>query len=323
MAEKLRVAAVQLDARIGDVPANIAACRELAQAAADDGARWIILPEFFTTGMAFDQAVANGVTAADGPGLELLVELARSHGATTGGSFICRDDDGHTRNAFMLVAPDGRLIGRHDKDLPTMWENCFYVGGDDPGVFTGATDEGVDVGVAMCWELIRRQTAERLAGKIDIVVGGSCWWSIPSWPPRALTARMERKNHLNAVAAAGIFAPLVGAPVVHAAHCGAISCDTPWVPFLPYRGHAEGGAAIFDANGRTLALRTREEGPGHVIADVELARRPTSSALPQRYWLPRRGAVPTLAWNYQRIHGRRWYASNVGPGSASGNDKER
>jgi hypothetical protein len=46
---------------------------------------------------------------------------------------LCRDEDGHVRNAFFLATPDG-IAGRHDKDIPTAWENCFYVGGTDDGL---------------------------------------------------------------------------------------------------------------------------------------------------------------------------------------------
>ena len=49
----MRVAAVQLEVALGDVAANLAACEELARAAAADRAEAIALPEFFTTGAAF------------------------------------------------------------------------------------------------------------------------------------------------------------------------------------------------------------------------------------------------------------------------------
>src|SRR5699024_5602815 len=121
----------------------------------------------------------------------LLRQLATRHHVTVGGSFICRDHDGHNRNAFFLVGPDGRILGRHDKDLPTMWENCFYVGGSDDGIIETSD---ATVGAAVCWEFMRTQTARRLRGRVDIVVGGSAWWSIPPWPPRQLFQRLEQNN---------------------------------------------------------------------------------------------------------------------------------
>jgi predicted amidohydrolase len=302
-----RVAAVQLAAQVADVDHNLQRCDELAREAISGGAQWVILPEFFTTGVAFDERLAHAHQPHDGAAAQLMAGLAREHGVTVGGSFLCRDDDAHVRNAFLLFGPDGGLLGRHDKDLPTMWENCFYVGGADDGVID--TPQG-PAGVALCWELIRSQTARRLRERVAIVVGGSCWWTIPAWPPRVLTARMEQANERNATRAAPRMARLVGAPVVHAAHCGRIECAMPWAP-LRYRGRAQGGASVSDAYGRLLAFRDARDGEGVAVADVRIAAVPPAQPVNGTYWLVRRGPIPALAWEYQRAHGRRWYRDHA------------
>jgi predicted amidohydrolase len=164
----------------------------------------------------------------------------------------------------------------------------------------------VDVGAALCWELMRTQTARRLRGRVDVVIGGSCWWSIPPWPPAPVTRRMEAANARTATGVAQAFARLVGAPVAHAAHAGPVECGMPWSPF-PYRGRFEGGAIVCDAHGNVLAARHREAGPGIAIADVSPGRVEPDDELPYSYWLHRRGAIAALFWNLQRAHGRRWY----------------
>ena len=302
----MRAAAVQLEPRIGDVAANLAECERLAGDAARAGAEWILLPEFFTTGVAFDPDLAGAALRPDGEATDLLTGLARAHGATVGGSFLCRDDDGHVRNAFLLATPDG-VVGRHDKDIPTMWENAFYVGGADDGLLDAGEH---DVGVALCWELMRTQTARRLRAKVDVVVGGSCWWSIPEWPPKAVTRRREAANERLATSVAPRFARFVGAPVVHAANCGDLKCAMPWSP-VAYRGHAEGGASVSDATGRVLAFRDRRDGPGVAVADVEFGRSAPLDRVPDRYWLHRRDPIIAFVWAYQRLHGRRWYTRNA------------
>jgi predicted amidohydrolase len=218
------------------------------------------------------------------------------------------------RNAFFLAGPDGELLGRHDKDLPTMWENSFYVGGMDDGVIEAGE---LTAGAAVCWEFMRSATARRLAGRIDVVIGGSNWWSVPEWRPHALTRWMERRNARNALGAPASFARLVGAPVVHAAISGAFRCRMPELPVLPYMGRFEGGALIAAADGRVLAVRRAEEGSGVAIADIEIGRVPPIEEIPRRYWLHRRGLLPTLAWNTQRWHGRRWYRRHVAAAPAS------
>ena len=233
--------------------------------------------------------------------------MAREERILIGGSFLCRDFDGEVRNAFLLAGPDG-LLGRHDKDLPTMWENALYVGGNDDGVIE-APD--LTVGAAVCWELMRSGTARRLRGCVDLVMGGSNWWSIPRWPPAAYTRRAEAANAATAARAPSVFGRYVGAPVAHAAITGAFSCPMPELPGVTYHGRFEGGAQIADAHGRVLARRDGSEGSGYVIADVDAQRTEPREQVPDRFWLHRRGAVGAIAWNTQRLTGRRWYARHV------------
>jgi predicted amidohydrolase len=303
----MRVAAVQLEVALGDVAANLSACGELARAAAADGAEAIALPEFFTTGAAFLPSLADAALAPDGAATATLTRVAQDAGVVIGGSFLCRDPDGEVRNAFLLAGPDG-VLGRHDKDLPTMWENALYVGGSDDGVIT---TPGLSVGAAVCWEFMRSQTARRLRGRVDLVLGGSNWWSVPPWPPRAYTLRAERRNAALAARAPAVFGRYVGAPVVHAAISGPVECPMPELPFVTYRGHFEGGAQVVDASGRVLARRDGSAGSGYVVADVDARRSPPLDEVPGSFWLHRRGAMAAATWNTQRWHGRRWYARHV------------
>jgi predicted amidohydrolase len=305
----VKAAAIQLEAVVGDADANLAACERLGDEAGAAGAELIALPEFFSTGIGFVPAIAEAALPPDGAATELMRRLATRHGAIVGGSFICRDADGEVRNAYLVIRPDGSVAGRHDKDLPTMWENSFYVGGHDDGVI--AVDDGLTVGAAVCWELMRTQTVRRLRGRIDIALTGSGWWSLSeNWGPGAVIRPLEARNEARARRAAEAFAAYVGAPVVHAAHAGALECATPWFP-LPYRGHFEGATVICAADGAVLAGRDRREGAGVVVADVEPGRVRPSAQPGSGFWLHPRGAAATAAWHVQRAHGRRWYRENV------------
>lgn len=299
-------AAVQLEAVLGDIPANLAACERLADEAGRAGAEIIALPEFFTTGIGFDKSLATAALPPDGAATRLLTTLASRHRALVGGSFLCRDPDGHVRNAYLLADPTG-VTGRHDKDLPTMWENAFYTGGDDDGVLAAGEHA---IGAAVCWELMRTQTVRRLRGRVDLVMTGSGWWSIPRWPPHALFDRLEVDNAATARQAAASFAQYVGAPVVHAAHAGALTCAMPWLP-LGYRGHFEGSTLIATADGTVVAERRADQGEGVVLGEITLGRQPPQLDPPGGFWLHRRGVLPTAVWHYQRQHGRRWYRRHV------------
>ena len=305
----MRIAAVQLEPVVGDVAENLRRCRRLGDEAGAAGADWIVLPEFFTTGMGFVDAIADAALPPDGAGLQLLQELAVRHDAVVGGSFICRDEDGHNRNAWFLVGRDGRVLGRHDKDLPTMWENCFYVGGDDDGVIDA---DGLPVGAAVCWEFMRTQTVHRLRGRVDLIVGGSAWWSIPPWPPASVTERLEASNARTATSVAPAMARAVGAPVAHASLCGSIECAMPMTPGpFKYRGQYEGGACITDGRGGVLAWRGAEDGQGIVVADVEPGRTTPTLEADGGFWLHQRGVLPAAMWALQNAHGRGWYRRNA------------
>ena len=187
----MRVAAVQPETVAANVDANLEECERLANEAALEGAQWILLPEFFTTGMGFIPKLAECSLPANGRATELLLSLAKRHGVNVGGSFLCRDDDGDVRNAFFLATPQG-IAGRHDKDIPTMWENCFYIGGGDDGVLRAGP---LNVGVALCLEFNRAQTVRRLRGKVDLVVGGSCKWGAPKGFPKYFQRHIERYSN--------------------------------------------------------------------------------------------------------------------------------
>lgn len=303
----MKVAAVQLESVVGDVAENLRRCEVLGDEAGAAGAEWIVLPEFFSTGMGFVDAMADAALPPDGPAMTLLKRLATRHSATVGGSFVCRDADGQNRNAFFLVGPDGQVLGRHDKDLPTMWENCYYVGGTDDGVIAAGE---VTAGAAVCWEFMRTQTARRLRGQVDLVVGGSAWWSYPPWPPKAYFGWLEKANAANAEKVAPAMARAVGAPVVHSSHCGTLECRMPLLP-VPYRGWFQGHAMICDAEGTVLAHRAASEGPGVVVAEVTPGRVSPSAEIPDRFWMHRRGVMTAGLWTYQNAHGKRWYRKHA------------
>ncbi|MEV0248075.1 carbon-nitrogen hydrolase family protein [Nocardia sp. NPDC050712] len=307
MRNQTRVAALQLAAEVGNIDANLQMCAELTTRAVRDGAEWVVLPEFFSTGVANRPDLAQNAPPPDGAPTVLLQDLARTHGIHTAGSTLVRDADGHVRNAYFLVGPDGVIKGRHDKDLPTAWESALYIGGTDAGRISLGDKT---IGIAMCWELMRTQTAARLAGQVDLVLGGSGWWSIPTLPPRPLTRWLERRNNIRAVNAPSVFAAYCGAPMVHAAHSGAVSCPLPLAGMV-YGGHFAGGASVTAADGTVLAVRRRPEGPGFAIANITPGRQ-QPRPLPDRFWLQQRGAVATLAWAYQNPWGRAQYRRSHG-----------
>ena len=315
----LRVAAVQMCVDLGAVEANCAAAERLVRAAFARGARWVILPEFFTSGVAFHEKLLDAARPADGTPYALLRRLAREHGGVVGGSFIALRG-GHAYNTFVLAFPDGTTCA-HDKDLPTMWENCYYEGGDDDGAFDTPAGR---VGVAMCWELVRAGTARRLRDRVDLVVGGSCWWDVPDGAEGAEITTLRAQNLELLRTTPGTFARMLGVPLVHASHAGAFEGFTPGDDQRPYRSRWLGETQIVDARGEILARRTRQEGEGVLVADVDLGSPPARRIpIPERFWIPDLPASTLAAWESLNEHGRRYYEEVTLPHRKKGRGASR
>mgnify|MGYP003114935684 CR=1 FL=1 len=305
--ETKRVAAVQMEARVADMPFNLAHAEKLIDEAGEKGARIIAIPEFFTTRIVYDERLFACSLPPENPAVDLLKAKAARYNAHIGGSYL-EMRDGDVYNTYILVEPDG-TVHRHDKDLPTMVENAFYVGGCDDGLI--ATSIGA-VGAAVCWEMIRTQTPRRLRGKVDLLMTGSHWWSGPGW---RITRPME--NDLNAGnmrmmhKTPGFLASLIGAPLLHAGHTGLLEGQFLTVPgtrlTVPTRTELTGETQIIDREGTIIAHRKAEEGAGVIVGDIEIGRSEPRMDIPDRFWTPPKLGYAGLLWHHQNAAGKYAY----------------
>lgn len=304
----MRVAAIQMRAQVGAIARNLSSAEALVREAFRRGAQWVILPEFFPSAVAFTPAMLSALQPLEGPALELMRRLAREQDGIVGGSFIAQSGK-DCFNSFLLVFPNGQYF-RHDKDLPTMWENSYYMGGFDDGILD--TPAG-PVGVAMCWELIRSRTARRLLGRVDLVVGGSCWWDLrlPVSPRYAEDQAQLRELLRNAPAH---LARMLGVPVVHASHAGEFEGLTPGNESMPYVSRYLGETQITDGVGRVLARMTYEDGEGVITADITPGKVAGASApIPENFWTGELPSMAAKAWEHLNPLGRQYYAATVRP----------
>lgn len=307
------IAAIQIETRIGDAPHNIRLAEQMATEAAKHGAEIIALPEFFTSAIAPDDRAYSAVLASGNSAIDMLTRVATKHGVWIGGSMLL-EENGEVYNRYVFVEPSGAKHA-HDKDLPTMWENAFYVGGHDDGCWD--TDLG-GIGAAVCWELIRSQTVTRLRGRVGLVMTGTHWWTLAeNWPAlgprRGLLAGLGAKNQRLSREAPSEFAKRIGAPVVQASHCGtfagryrvASGSDVG----LPYRTHFVGATQIVDAHGTVLASRSATDGPGIVYQKVDVgAITPATELQDDRFWIPELPWLIRRYWDHQNWVNRSVYA---------------
>jgi N-carbamoylputrescine amidase len=300
---KMKVAAVQMTAHLADVDYNLRRAEELLDEAFGMGCEMVILPEFFTSAVAFHRDMMKVAQPSGGPVLEMMRGAARRHNGYVGGSFIA-SRGGDDYNTFVLAFPDGDYA-IHDKDQPTMWENCYYCGGKDHGILE--TPLG-PVGAALCWELVRTRTVHRLRGKVDLLVGGSCWWTLPDRAIPIPGKKSIHRRNLEVMRETPVrMARMLGVPVVHAAHAQDFECSMPLLPGLPYRSFYLGETMIVDAGGEVLARLSREDGEGIITAEIEPGRMTPSEDPPDGFWIPRLPWLIRAVWGYQNLHGRLYY----------------
>ena len=160
----LRVAAVQAAPVMMDREATIARVSELTRAAARDGAALIVFPEAFVPGppvwidtariwdgdedwyrLLYDQAVV-----VPGPATDALAAIARE--SRTWLAVGVDERDGATiYNTLLYFDPDGALVDRHRKLMPTGSERTVWGMGDGSTLRTLATPFG-RLGGLICWE---------------------------------------------------------------------------------------------------------------------------------------------------------------------------
>lgn len=306
--EKIKVAAIQMQADLGNVENNLARAESLVREAIRSNAKWIVLPEFFTSAVAFNRCLLDAICPLDGAPMKLLQRLAREGDAIVGGSYLALRG-GHAYNTFVLAFPDGTTY-LHDKDQPTMWENCYYVGGGDDGVLTTPAGR---VGVALCWEFIRSRTPMRLQEKVDLIVGGSCWWT---GPEEAIAVNPE--PHLENVAllhrTPSRIAKMLGVPVIHASHAGKCDGFSPPDETRPFHSHFLGETQITDGSGNILECMTHEDGEGIITADIEMGKvQGEQEEIPDSFWIPQLPEISLRLWEEQNSFGREYYQSTTLP----------
>ena len=243
-----RIAVVQPALALGEVERNLGRIEDLIRDAhREHGAEVIIVPEGMATPNVFARVMRTTPLPIDGPPFQLLTRLARELGCVIGGGFVAVRG-ANTYGTYVLAEPDGSAH-LHDKDIPTAWEQHFYLGGDDDGV-TFSEALGVTVGLMSGWEWARQGTSGRVrAAGARLVLGGMCWPSMPLNWPGPLRRWAEHEHTIwreQSRALPGQVARLTGVPVACASHVGPVTGETPLGPGIPWSTQMLGDSQVCD-----------------------------------------------------------------------------
>jgi predicted amidohydrolase len=305
----LRIAVVQPALALGEVDRNLRRVEDLVRDAhREHDPRVIVLPEGFTSPNVFAKVLRGTAQPVTGAPMMLLRRLARELDVVLCGGFVAKRG-AHAYGTYVLAEPDGG-VRLHDKDIPTAWEQHFYVGGDDDGVVRSETLDA-RVGLMSGWEWARSRTSKRVrdAG-VQLVLGGMCWPSFPlNWkgPAKLWVDREHAIWRRQCRELPGQVARITGVPVAHAAHVGPIRSETPLAPGVPWRTQMIGESQVCDRDGTIVARVTLEDGEGHASGEVRVGAPQPLDPAPDRFWIPRWTLSTHAAWYGMNAHGALGY----------------
>ncbi len=250
-----RIAAIQMTSG-GSLQANLEQAAELIEQAARQGAELLVLPEYFAYHGCRDLAeIALAEQDANGPARRFLAEQARLHGVwLVGGTIpVAVENDKRAAASCFVVNEKGdevacyRKIHLFDVDVDdargSYRESDDYCHGSEPVVVDTPFGK---LGLTVCYDLrfpeLYRYLAEQGA---QILLVPSAFTAATGEPHWELLLRARAVENLCYV---------VGANMGDRFH----EKRPTW-----------GGSAIIDPWGRVLA--SRADGPGVVMADIDLA----------------------------------------------------
>jgi len=345
---KIRAAAIQMDALVGDVDANLGHAEKLVEQAAEQGAQLVVLPELFNTGYEYSDRVYSWSEPLDGRTSIWIAQTARRLGVHLVGCFPARfsagqasEKGGRTYITAMLAAPDGRhWIYR--KIHVAMWENCYFHRGVQPVI--ADTDLG-RIGLLICWDQVFADLARAYQGLVDLLC-------IPSSPPSWVGTLEDSEG--NVLAKLGTFRMMgkpvdavawfdqaqmahvrcAGVPLVYASRCGTFHSRVPYGSSYSFalgmrnalrvwrstgtkywlRCPMIGRSRILNRDGEVLAS-TAQDGEAVLVAELETGAPDTAKLEPVpkgRTLIPGIPA-PQLLFDDSLIVWGRWYRRRHAP----------
>ena len=249
----VRVAAVQLNST-ADRASNLAFADRLTRAAAADGATLIVLPEKWPA-IGSDEELRAAAEPLDGDSLQWARAIARELGVDLIAGSVLERIEGHDRlaNTSVHVDPSGEVRAAYRKlhmfDVEVGGRTYRESELEEPGdeIVTSQTADGIELGLSICYDLRFPELYRILA------VRGARILTVPA----AFTLATTRDHWETLLRARAIENQ---AFVIAANQVGA----------HPGGQHSGGRSMIVDPWG--LVLAQAQDGPGHVVAALDLTR---------------------------------------------------
>lgn len=180
---RFRAAAVQASPVYLDASATAEKAASLVREAAANGAKLVAFPEVFipgypywnwitdpVTGSAWFEKLAKASVLVPGPEVDIVQKAARDTGcyAVLGVNERSPVSLGAIYNTLVFIGPDGALLGKHRKLVPTWAEKLTWTGGDGSSLRVYDTEIG-RLGALACGENTNTLARFALLGQGELV----------------------------------------------------------------------------------------------------------------------------------------------------------
>jgi predicted amidohydrolase len=199
--DKVKIAGVQMDPKIGAVKENLAKIVERTRIAAAKGANLVVYPECALTGYMFTSRTEAipFMESIPGPSTEKLAAVCRELGVYLVAGMLEKERD-KCFNAAILVGPEG-LVGKYRKNhLPFLGIDRYLDSGNQPfPVFETAIGR---IGLFICYDCTFPESSRVMAlAGADILVLPTNWPEGRAKVPLYIipTRAYENKVHVVAV----------------------------------------------------------------------------------------------------------------------------
>ncbi|HZT81002.1 MAG TPA: carbon-nitrogen hydrolase family protein [Gemmataceae bacterium] len=191
-----KIAAVQMNCQLGNVPANLAAVRARFRGAAAAGARLVLFPECVLSGYGFESKEEAWPHAEPlpGPATEALAADCRAANAFAAFGLLERDGD-RLFNACALVGPAGLVASYRKAHLPCLGVDRFTTPGDRP--FAVHDLGGLRVGLTICYDGSFPEASRVLTLLGADLIALPTNWPTDAWRnPRFVVQTRALENHV-------------------------------------------------------------------------------------------------------------------------------
>ncbi|MFO7584717.1 MAG: carbon-nitrogen hydrolase family protein [Anaerolineales bacterium] len=283
---KMRVAAIQVQSRPGEMAANYAHALPFIEAAAAQGAQLAVLPELFACGYIPNPRIWRYGETLNGPTIAWLCETSKRLGIYLGAGFA-EIDGTDFFNSFALTDPNGNLAGVARKTRAETY--CFRHGAGNHVI---QTDIGT-IGVGICADNhFTTFPALMRYSNIDILLMPHASPMLFKTSKHAKEADIERMRE-NTLSLTTLYAELLGVPVMFVNPVGELQPMSGLLGkfMTPASFRLRGMSRIADSDG--VLVGEMDEQEGILVAEVTFDPARKRSGTPVDYdgWLHRGSAV--------------------------------